>query len=141
MIKENTYRTTWLAAKLLSKDPQASRSAAEDLDRHLAATSPCNRTLFEQQLFETPALWDELVAFSTLANPVLLWYGNGKFKNIFMCLAPRFLLAPDHVLDAERIHARWQWICIIKRSLKLMSLNAFLKLAHFLENNQASPPF
>ena len=49
----------------------------------------------------------------------------------------RFLLAPDHVLDAERIHARWQWSCKSKNALKLQNLNASLRLMHLMENNQA----
>ena len=141
MIKENTYRTTWQAATLLSNDIQTSRSATEDLARHLAATRASNRSPFENIFFETEELWAQLVDFSTVEPPVLLWHGKGRFEALFRFLAPRFLLAPDHVLDAERTHARWQWICSIKRRVKLMSLNAILKLRHFLENNQTFPQF
>ena len=75
------------------------------------------------------------MAFSEADPPVLLWHGQGKFQNLFRFLAPRFLLAPDHVLDAERVHARWQWLCLQKRGLKLQSLNACLRLTHYLEHN------
>ena len=54
-------------------------------------------------------------------------------------MAPRFLLGPDHVLDAERVHARWQWLCIQKRALKLHTLNGTLRLMHHLEHQQALP--
>ena len=80
-----------------------------------------------------------MVDFSTVEPPMCLWHGPARFEALFRFLAPRFLLAPDHVLDAERIHARWQWICNMKRSIKLMNLNAVLKLTHFLENNQTFP--
>ena len=74
-------------------------------------------------------------------SPVLLWKGHGKFEVLFKFVAPRFLLAPDHVLDAERIHARWQWLCDKKKALKLMTLNASLRLQHYIENNQSLPSF
>ena len=49
-------------------------------------------------------------------------------------------LAPDHVFNAERVHARWQWLCLQKRGLKLHSLNSCLRLTHYLEHN-AFPRF
>ena len=77
--------------------------------------------------------------FSKANPPVLLWQGHGKYLIVFKFLAPRFLLAPDHVLDAERIHARWQWLCNLKRAMKVQTLNATLRLMHHLENNQTFP--
>ena len=62
-----------------------------------------------------------------------------KYLILFKFLAPRFLLAPDHVLDAERIHARWQWLCSLKRAMKLQTLNATLRLMHHLEHNEILP--
>ena len=50
-------------------------------------------------------------------------------------------MAPDHVLNAERTNARWQWLCDKKKALKLMTLNANLRLQHYLENNQGLPSF
>ena len=139
LLEENTFRTTWMAAKLLSKDPRVARAAAEDLARHLASMKTGNMSPFEKHVFESAELWGNLVEFSTVEPPMLLWHGQARFEALFRFLAPRFLLAPDHVLDAERIHARWQWICNMKRSIKLMNLNAVLKLTHFLENNQTFP--
>ena len=49
--------------------------------------------------------------------------------------------APDpdsRVPDPERIHARWQWLCDQKKSLKMPSMNAYLRLTHFMENNPVS---
>ena len=39
------------------------------------------------------------------------------------------------MLDVERVHARRQWLCLQKRGLKLPSLNATLRLTHYLEHN------
>ena len=67
---------------------------------------------------------------------MLLWKGHGKFEALFKFLAPRFLLGPDHVLDCERVHARWQWCCAQKRGLKLYTLNALLRTTHTLEHSR-----
>ena len=105
LLADNTFRTPWLAAKLLSTDKAFAQEAAKSLIRHLATTRPSNRTRFEQHVFDTRVIWENLVAFSEATPPVLLWQGRGSYENLFRFLAPRFLLAPDHVLDAERIHA------------------------------------
>ena len=86
-------------------------------------------------------LWQNLEEFAREDPPALLWKGHGKFEVLFKFVAPRFLLAPDHVLDAERAHARWQWLCGKKKALKLMTLNASLRLQHYIENNQSLPSF
>jgi hypothetical protein len=139
LLFENTYRTPWLAAKLLSKDKVLAQTAAASLVRHLVTTRPANRTSFENHVFSQESLWQNLVDFSQEDPPVLLWTGHGKYERLFRFLAPRFLLAPDHVLDAERIHARWQWACTLKRAMKLQTLNATLRLTHYLEHNQSFP--
>ena len=107
--------------------------------KHLATTKPGNRTAFEHYMFTEDGLWKNLEEFSQAEPAVLLWRDNGKYEQLFKFLAPRFLLAPDHVLDAERMHARWQWECLDKRALKLQTLNASLKLMHYMEHNQAFP--
>jgi hypothetical protein len=43
LLFENTYRTPWLAAKLLSKDKVLAQIAAAFLVRHLVTTRPANR--------------------------------------------------------------------------------------------------
>ena len=107
--------------------------------KHVASTRPGNRTPFEEYLLTQEELWKNLLEFSEAEPAVLLWHDNGKFERLFKFLAPRFLLAPDHVLDAERIHARWQWICRAKRAQKIQSLNASLRIMHHLEHNQTFP--
>ena len=42
---------------------------------------------------------------------------------------------PDHVLDCERARARRQWLCESKKNLRPQSLNATLRLTHFVERN------
>ena len=51
LLCENTLRTPWMAAKLLSKQRDLAQAAAKDLARHLAATSPVNRTPFRATPF------------------------------------------------------------------------------------------
>ena len=135
LVGENTFRTPWLAAQLLSKDPLAAQDAARTLLVHLNKTTPAARTLFENYLCGTKHLYDNLEEFGRADPPVRLWHARGQFEILFKFLAPRFLLAPDHVLDCERLHARWQWQCAKKRSLKMHSLNALLKVMHYQENN------
>ena len=115
LVGDNTFRTPWTAAKLLSTDPGMARAAARALAHHLATARPGNRTLFEAHIFESENLYQDLVAFGAAEPPVLLWKGHGQFQSLYRFLAVRFLLAPDHVLDAERIHARWQWLCQQKK--------------------------
>ena len=141
LLSDNTYRTPWLAAKLLSKDKDLAQNAAALLVKHLVTTRPANLTSFEKHLLTQVELWKNLEDFSKANPPVLLWQGHGKYLHLFKFLAPRFLLAPDHVLDAERIHARWQWLCSLKRSMKVQTLNASLRLMHHLEHNQTLPDF
>jgi hypothetical protein len=139
LLGDNTYRTPWLAAKLLSKDRFLARDAAASLVRHLATTRPTNRSSFEQHLFARDELMRCLEDFSNADPPVVLWHNHGRYETLFKFLAPRFLLAPDHVLDAERIHARWQWSCGQKHALKLQTLNGSLRLMHHMEHNQTLP--
>ena len=139
LLFENTYRTPWLAAKLLSTDRALAKDASVALVRHIVTTRPGNRTPFEEHLFTSEELWKSLEEFSHAEPPVLLWHSHGRYETLFKFLAPRFLLNPDHVLDSERVHARWQWACIRKRGVKLPGMNAELRLSHHLENNQVFP--
>ena len=44
LLHDNTFRTPWLAAKLLSTDKALAKSSAAALVRHLVTTRPGNRT-------------------------------------------------------------------------------------------------
>lgn len=135
LVGDNTFRTPWLAARMLAADAREAQDAAKALVRHLVTTKASNRTHFESYLFDTRPLYDNLVEFSSAEQAVLVWKGGRKYEVLFRFLAPRFLLAPDHVLDCERVHARWQWSCSEKRGLKLHTLNACLRLTHYIEHN------
>ena len=84
---------------------------------------------------EEAGLYGELQAFASLAVPVCVWQGRGAYSYLFKFLATRFLLTPDHVLDCERQHARWQWLCLLKHNMRLPHLNAWLRLRQFLESH------
>ena len=63
LVGDNTFRTTWLAAKLLFSDTDLARAAAQELANHLTSTRPGNNTLFEAHVFESESLWKDLVPF------------------------------------------------------------------------------
>ena len=90
-------------------------------------------------MFTHGEVWENLEDLSNAEPPVFLCGNNCLYGSLFKLLAPRFLLAPDHVLDAERVHARWQWACTLCQVMKIMTLNATLRLQHYLENNQTFP--
>ena len=73
----NIMRTSWLAAEILSRDPQKAQSAALKLVRDLAGTPPAMRTPFEQYVFEETSLWNNLVDFAHAKPPVRVWQGRG----------------------------------------------------------------
>ena len=56
LVGDNSFRTPWMAAKLLSSDKVLARGAATDLAKHLASTRPGNRTLFEAHVLESESL-------------------------------------------------------------------------------------
>ena len=139
LLADNTFRTPWMAAKLLSKDKHVAKGAAQSLLLHIATTRPGNRTAFEEHLVNTTKLWEDIEGFSKEDPPIVLWHGLGKYEVLFKFLAPRFLLGPDHVLDCERIHARWKRMCEVKKALQMHNLNASLRLIYYLENNLTFP--
>jgi len=140
LLAENLLRTHWQAAALLSKDAQQAQGVARTLLRRLDNAAPDSRTAFEKHLFEEPTLWDNLGAFAGARPPVRLWHGRGRFEPLFRWLATLFLVGPDHVLDCERIHARWQWICATKHAIQLPLLNASLKVTHYMDRHDGNLP-
>ena len=71
LVGDNTFRTPWLAAQLLSKNPMHAQNASRALLKHLNKTKPSARTLFEKYLCNTKYLHDNLVEFSREVPPVL----------------------------------------------------------------------
>ena len=54
LLCENTIRTPWIAAKLLSQQRDLAQGTAKDLARHLAATNPVNRTPSSNTFLQRP---------------------------------------------------------------------------------------
>lgn len=133
LVIENIMRTSWLAGATLQPNPVQAQTAAQELLRHLDTVAPARRSAFEQHLADTDELLEALRAFAARKVAVCLWKGQGEYRVLFQFLAMRFLLAPDQVLDCERSHARWNWICLSKRSLRLPAMNAQLRLTAYLE--------
>ena len=142
LLEDNIFRTTWLAGELLAQDAEAAQASANMLQRHLLRTAPARLSSFDQALVRNETYMENLQAFATATPAVCLWQNHGAYKPLFRFLALRFLLAPDQVLDCEGVHARWQWLCASKRNLRLKSLNAILRLNHFLgsNGNEFPPP-
>ena len=85
---DNTFRTPWLAAKLLAKDRGLARDSAKVLLLHIASTRPENRTSFEDYILGDDTIWTCLEGFSNEEPPVLLWHNNCKYEALFKLLAP-----------------------------------------------------
>ena len=117
LLHGNTFRTPWLAAKLLSTDKALAKSSAAALVKHLVTTKPGNKTSFEHHMFTHGEVWENLEDFYKAEPPVFLWGNNGQYESLFNFFAPLFLLSPSHVLGAQRIHARWHWACTLKRAI------------------------
>jgi len=130
----NIDRTSWISARLLSKDPRKAQIGANDLRRQLVALTPTSMSNYERSLREDDILMDELGLFADSPHPCCLWRGGGRFKHLFTFLAARFLGAPDSVLHCEGVHARWKWLEHLRRSIKFKSLNAVLKLKDYLHS-------
>ena len=135
LVMENITRTTWLAGAMLHHDAEKAQTAANALHLHLLSTSPARRSAFETSITVNDTYMANLQAFATAVPQVCLWQGAGAYKDLFRFLALRFLLAPDQVLDCERAHARWQWLCMLKRHLSLKAMNAHLRLTSRLDNS------
>ena len=124
----------WLSAKMLSKGPERARLGARELSEHLKRLRlhPASCTCYEKHWLRDPVKMEQLQLFETVDPPVLLWRLEGAFKDMFIFLADRFLGAPDSVLDAERVHAKWKCIESIRRSIAFPNLNAILKLSDYI---------
>ena len=135
LLLHNIKRTAWLAGACLHVDAPRAQTSAQSLLLHLDTVAPDRRTPFEKHLVDSPDLWSQLQQFAHREPAVCLWQGQGAYRTLFQFVASRFLLAPDQVLDCERMHARWNWICNSKRGIRLPLLNAWVCLSQFLESH------
>lgn len=116
--------------------------SACDFLQHLDTTPPDARTHCERCFYDTEGLYQDLSDFKNQPGPVtfVLWRCNGRWARLFCFLAPRFLASPDHVLDCERQHARWQWLLQARHAMKLKVMIRLLRLRIDLENYDYFPP-
>ena len=104
----NMLRPTWMAGAMLSKSPAKAKAAASEFQDDLLRKPEGSHTAFEQSFMADDTLMTQLGQFADADPPQLLWHGGGRFSDLFIFLATRFLSAPDHVLDAEGTHALWK---------------------------------
>ena len=135
LVVDNITRTSWMAGAVLHEDPMRAKTSAIGLLRHLDSIAPDKRTPFERHLVDSEELMSDLRAFANCEVAVCLWQGGGAYRRLFQFLALRFLLAPDQVIDCERAHARWNWLCESMRGVRLPYMNATLRLTQHLETN------
>ena len=133
LVVDNIYRTPWLAASVLSPKPERAQAGAAALMRHVLSVAPGKRTAFERFVADSDLLMGQLDAFAKRPVPVRVWQGGGAYTSLFKALAVRFLVAPDEVLDCERAHARWNWVCEAKRQIRLPLMNAQLRTTSYME--------
>ena len=98
-------------------------------------------TPFERCWLEDSHMMEELDAFRLNPTPCLLHQMGGRFKRMFYFLASRFLSAEDSVLPAEGVHARWQWICLLKRNVRFRRLVTLLKRQNYVHGRGQLPAF
>ena len=73
LLHDNTFRTPWLVAKLLSTDKALAKSSVVALAGHLVPTRLRHRTSFEYHMFTQWDLWENLEVCSKAEPPVILW--------------------------------------------------------------------
>lgn len=129
---QNIDRTPWLAARLLSREPAKVQEGANALLEYLKRLRPEQCTPYEAWFLAQDQIMCQLGLLADAVVPSLLWQQGGRYSDLFRHLASRFLSAPDSVLDCEGVHARWKWIEVLRRGIKLKLLNAILKLQEYL---------
>ena len=141
----NIIRNTWTAARILSTDPRVAQEAANELlwapTTGLLRLRPDQCAEFETAFLTNQTLVHQLQSFADRPVAVRVWQDGGRYAALFQFLGDRFCGAPDHVLDAESVHAQWKVLETNRRSLKFKLLNAMLKLRHYRFTNGAIPPF
>lgn len=127
---ENVARFSWVLRAMLDPDAGQAQASAREARRVIVTKSSASKLV--KYIAEHEQLMSQLCAFCERMPPVCLWQGSLEFKDLFIFIACRFLANPDHVLDAEGVHAKWKWIGDVKRAIKLKMMNAILKLSSFI---------
>ena len=134
---ENIARFSWTLGTMLDPDPAQAQASAREARRAIVTKSSTSRLM--RFVAEDEQLMTQLCAFCERTPPLCLWHGKLSFKDLFVFIACRFLSNPDHVLDAEAVHAKWQWIALAKRNVKLKTMNSILKLSSFISEHGDLP--
>lgn len=127
----NMLRSTWMAAAMLGRSAVKAQSYAASFQDYLIRRPAGNMTGFERDFAENDALMTQLGLFADASPPQLLWRGEGRYRDLYIHLAARFLSAPDHVLDCEGTHALWKWVETFKRNVSFRLLNCTLRTRLF----------
>ena len=134
---DNVARFNWLLGGMLVASPVEAQESARLAHQQLVSKSA--RSPLAVDIAGSDSLMRELCLFCDASPAIPLWKGRGRFQGLFRYLACRFLSSPDHVLDCEGVHSRWQWIEHNKRSINIKMLNAVLRLSSYI-NHFGDPP-
>ena len=136
---ENISKALWLSAGLLALNPEKARENARLLHDHIIRLPHGQGTPYEKHWKNDDHKMALLDTFAQEEPAILLWRGNGRYKDLVFFLGPRHEGPPDHVLDCESKHAEWQFIELTHRAMKLKMLNAILKIKVYLEEMGSLP--
>ena len=128
---KNLSETAWLSAGMLAKDAAVAQNNAATWLAHLNNVKRAKTSRYEQSWLDNSGMMKELTKFASVDPPSLLWRGHGAYQCMFKLLADRFLGAPDSVLDAEGVHAKWKWVEHVRRRIEFRMLNAVLRLTDY----------
>jgi hypothetical protein len=142
---DNMNRAPWMSARIIATDPICAVSGANEFFNHLVRLAPHQMKPYEKAFHSDETLMAQLELFKNQPGEphrwVCVWQGNGKYAALFLFLVVRFGGAPDSVLPCEGVHARWKWLCGLKRHLKFPCLNAILKIFEHLDYYGDLPSF
>ena len=130
-----------LTFRLISKNPEIAKEAANILRDRLVTIRPGNESGFESSLLGDFAFMRDLNSIADDQAPACIWQKHGRTAHMFRFVADRFLGAPDSVGGCESIHAQWKWLEINRRNLKFQMLNALLRLRNYITTFGELPSF
>ena len=96
--------------RLLSKNPEVVKEAANILRDRLVAIRPGHASRFEADILADDSLMGNISDIADDRTPACIWHKRGRTAPLFRFLADRFLGAPDSVGSCESIRAQWKWL-------------------------------
>ena len=136
----NVAKSSWLSAQVLSMNADSARTGARLFHQHLIRLQANTASPYDAEWLQDEVKMAQLADFADMEPPCLVWRNRGVFRDMFIYLADRFLGAPDSVLDAEGVHARWKWVEHVHRRIEFSSLNAVLRLNDYITAHGDLPP-